>query len=89
MAETKPTATAAKSSTSVQPKKKSNAISWLAPLICVIIGFLIWRFVLGNPDNFTNPDPSGGFYPSHKGPKNGFVRMYEGGVVVPILIANL
>jgi len=88
MAETKPTATAAKSSTSVQPKKKSNAISWLAPLICIIAGFLIWRFILGNPGNFTKPDPSGGFFPHHEGPKNGLVRMYEGGVVVPILIAN-
>jgi biopolymer transport protein ExbB len=88
MAETKPTATAAKSSTSVQPKKRSNAISWLAPVLCVIAGFLIWRFILGNPSNFTQPDPSGGFYPHHKGPKNGLVKMYDGGVVVPILIAN-
>jgi biopolymer transport protein ExbB len=87
MAETKPTA-APKSSTSVQPKKKSNAISWLAPTLCVIAGFLIWRFILGNPDNFTKPDLSGGFFPHHDGPKNGLVRMYEGGVVVPILIAN-
>jgi len=57
MAETRPTATAAaKSSTSVQPKKKSNAISWLAPLICFVLGFIIWRFVLGNASNFTNPE---------------------------------
>jgi biopolymer transport protein ExbB len=89
MAETKPTATAPKSSTSVQPKKKSNAISWLAPVLCVIAGFLIWRFILGDPSNFNKPDMSGGFYPKHEGPKSGLVRMYEGGVVVPILIANL
>lgn len=88
MAETKPTATAPKSSTSVQPKKKSNAISWVAPVVCILAGFLIWRFILGSPDNFTKPDPSGGFFPKHEGPKNGLVRMYEGGVVVPILIAN-
>jgi biopolymer transport protein ExbB len=88
MAETRPTATAAaKSSTSVQPKKKSNAISWMAPLICFILGFLIWRFVLGNPSNFTSPDPNGGFWPDHKGPKGAFTRMYEGGIIVPILIA--
>lgn len=88
MAETKPTATAPKSSTSVQPKKKSNAISWLAPIICVILGFLIWRFLLGNPGNFTKPDLSGGFFPKHDGAKSGLVKMYQGGVVVPILIAN-
>lgn len=90
MAETRPvaTATAAKSSTSVQPKKKSNAISWIAPVICIIAGFIIWRFILGNPDNFTQPDLSGGFWPQHKGPKSGLVRMYEGGIIVPILLAT-
>jgi biopolymer transport protein ExbB len=90
MAETRPvaTATAAKSSTSVQPKKKSNAISWIAPVICIIAGFIIWRFILGNPDNFTQPDLSGGFWPQHKGPKSGLVRMYEGGIIVPLLLAT-
>jgi biopolymer transport protein ExbB len=88
MAETKPTATTGKSSTSVQPKKKSNAISWIAPVLCIIAGFVIWRFILGDASNFTNPDPAGGFWPNHKGPKGGLVKMYEGGIVVPILIAN-
>jgi len=90
MAETRPvaTATAAKSSTSVQPKKKSNAISWVAPVLCIVAGFIIWRFILGNPDNFTNPDPNGGFWPKHQGPKGGLVRMYEGGIIVPLLLAT-
>jgi biopolymer transport protein ExbB len=89
MAETKPTATvSAKPATSVQPKRSSNAISWIAPVACLILGFVFWRFILGSPDNFTNPDPAGGFWPNHKGPKGGLVKMYEGGIVVPILIAN-
>lgn len=90
MAETRPvaTATAAKSSTSVQPKKRSNAISWVAPVTCILAGYVIWRFVLGDPSNFTQPDPAGGFWPHHKGPKGGLVRMYEGGIVVPVLIAT-
>jgi len=88
MAETRPTATAARSTTSVQPKKSSNAIAWIAPVLCIILGYVIWRFVLGNASNFTTPDPSGGFWPHHKGPKGGLVKMYEGGIVVPILIAN-
>jgi biopolymer transport protein ExbB len=89
MAETKPTATAAaKSSTSVQPKKKSNSISWIAPVLCIILGYTIWRFVLGNPSNFTTPDPNGGFWPKHKGPLGGLVRMYEGGIIVPLLLAT-
>ena len=78
MAETKPTATAGKSSTSVQPKRKSNVISWIAPVACIILGFIIWRFVLGADSNFTNPDKNGGFWPDHKGPKGGLVKMYEG-----------
>ena len=88
MAETKPTATTAvKSSTSVQPKKRSNAISIIAPIVCVILGYCIWRFGLGNPANFENPDPAGGFWPHHLGPKSGLVKMYEGGIIVPVLIA--
>lgn len=88
MAETKPTASVvSKSSTSVQPLKKNNAVSWIAPVLCIAAGYIIWRFVLGNPVNFTNPDPAGGFWPKHEGPKGGMVRMYEGGIVVPVLIA--
>src|SRR5688572_11873788 len=89
MAEIKPTATVvSKSSTSVQPLKKNNAISWVAPVLCIVAGYVIWRFVLGNASNFTNPDPAGGFWPKHEGPKGGLIKMYEGGIVVPILIAN-
>ena len=55
MAETKPTATASVKATSVQPKKSSNAISWIAPIICIVAGYLIWRFILGNPDGFKEP----------------------------------
>ncbi|HZE84172.1 MAG TPA: MotA/TolQ/ExbB proton channel family protein [Puia sp.] len=87
---TKPTAaTAAKSSTSVQPKKKGNSISWVAPLVCVISGYLIWRFIIGADGNFTHPDAAGGFHPNQQGPKSGFARMYQGGVIVPILIGAL
>jgi biopolymer transport protein ExbB len=90
MAETKPTATtAAKSSTSVQPKRKGNSISWVAPLVCIIAGYCIWRFIIGADSNFTTPDPNGGFWAHHKGPKGGFARMYEGGIIVPILIGAL
>ena len=89
MAETKPTASVvSKSSTSVQRLKKINGVSWVAPVACIIAGYVIWRFVLGNADNFTQPDPAGGFWPYHKGPKGGMVRMYEGGIIVPILIAS-
>jgi biopolymer transport protein ExbB len=84
MAETKPTATV-KPSTSVQVKKSGNAISLLAPVICILAGYLIWRFILGNPSGFNKPG-TGFFWPTHDGPKNALNKMYLGGIIVPILI---
>jgi biopolymer transport protein ExbB len=90
MAETRPTATATgKPASSVLPAKSGNSISWMAPLACVIIGFLIWRFLIGDPSNFTHPDLNGGFWPSHEGAKTALSRMYLGGIIVPILIGCL
>jgi biopolymer transport protein ExbB len=86
MAETRPTATV-KPVTSVQVKKSSNSISWLAPLLCVIAGYVIWRYVMGNPSNFERPG-TGWFWPSHEGPKDNFSKMYEGGIIVPLLIGT-
>jgi biopolymer transport protein ExbB len=88
MAEAKPTATT-KVTTSVQPKKTSNSISVIAPIVCLVAGYLIWRFILGAPENFAKPDLTGGFWPSHKGPKGAWYRMYEGGIIVPLLIGCL
>jgi biopolymer transport protein ExbB len=90
MAETRPTAgTTSVKATSVQPKKSNNLISWLAPILCLVAGYCIWRFILGNPDGFKTPDPEGGFWPHHKGPKGALNAIYEGGIIVPILIGML
>jgi len=86
MAETRPTAPASVKATSVQAKKSSNAISWLAPIICLIAGYAIWRFIFGAPDGFKDPDEAGGFWPKHKGPKGAMNAIYEGGIIVPLLI---
>ncbi|HYM95545.1 MAG TPA: MotA/TolQ/ExbB proton channel family protein [Chitinophagaceae bacterium] len=85
MAETKPTAQASVKATSVQAKKSSNAISWFAPVICIIAGYCIWRFLMGDPSGFKAPG-EGWFWPSHKTPKDAFHRIYEGGIIVPLLI---
>src|SRR5215213_8452733 len=87
MAETKPTASV--KATSVQPKKSSNIISWLAPVVCIIAGYCIWRFILGNPSSFREPDLAGGFWPQHHKPKDSLHGIYEGGIIVPLLIGML
>ena len=89
MAETKPTASATVKATSVQAKKSSNAISWIAPLVCIIAGYAIWRFILGADSGFEAPDKAGGFWPEHKEPKDALHRIYEGGIIVPLLIGML
>lgn len=88
MAENRPTAstTSTVKATSVQPKKSGNAISWLAPIICIIAGYVIWRYLMGAASGFRQPDAAGGFWPHHVGPKDAFHRIYEGGIIVPLLI---
>jgi biopolymer transport protein ExbB len=89
MAESRPTASATstvKAATSVQAKKTSNSISWVAPVFCVIAGYCIWRFLMGNPNGFNTPGHDGWFWPTHRNPKGAFNRIYEGGIIVPLLI---
>lgn len=88
MAETKPTASTVKA-TSVQAKKSSNAISWIAPVFCIVAGYCIWRFILGDPTGFNAPSNEGWFWPEHKDPKDALHRIYEGGIIVPLLIGML
>ena len=92
MAEQRPAASTTNTSvktTSVQAKKSSNLISWLAPILCLLTGYVIWRFFMGNPSGFKQPSSEGGFWPHHMGPKDAFHAIYEGGIIVPILIGML
>ncbi|MFC4262349.1 MotA/TolQ/ExbB proton channel family protein [Ferruginibacter yonginensis] len=84
MADVRPTATV-KPVTSVQAKKSGNSISWLAPLLCVVVGYIIWRFVLGDASHFETA-VGNGFWPEREGAKGGLYKMYQGGIIVPILI---
>ena len=88
MAETKPTATASVKATSVQAKKSSNAISWIAPIVCIVAGYLIWRFIFGNPDGFKTPDKAVASGPSMMILKKAmqWQVFMKGGIIVPILI---
>lgn len=88
MAET--TATV-KPTTSVQAKKSSNIISLLAPILCLLAGYFIWRFGLGNPANFGHPvvqGDDGWFWPGRHDPKSALSKMYLGGIIVPVLIGT-
>ena len=85
MAETKPTAAASVKATSVQPKKGGNIISWVAPVLCLIGGYLIWRFIFGDPEGF-DVKGKGWFWPKHDKPKGALAGIYMGGIIVPLLI---
>ena len=81
------TTSTVKPTTSVQAKKSSNIISLLAPVLCLVAGYLIWRFALGNPANFEK-NGGGWFWPDREGPKSALSKMYLGGIIVPILIGT-
>jgi biopolymer transport protein ExbB len=79
------TATASRPSSSPRPAgkpKNSNGflINLLIVLVCIAAGWLIRTFILGNPDNFNDPE-------TKHNPKNFMGNMYMGGYVVPFLIA--
>mgnify|MGYP002083683877 FL=1 len=87
MSETRPTATV-KPATSVQAKKSSNIISLLAPILCLVVGYIIWRFGLGAGSNFGVGAENGGFWPERHDPKTALSKMYLGGIIVPVLIGT-
>jgi biopolymer transport protein ExbB len=86
MADVKPTVQATKAVVAHGSKKSGNAISWIAPLLCIIIGYVFWRFYLGNPAHFEKVIKPGGFWPTYDNPTGDLYRMYLGGIIVPILI---
>jgi biopolymer transport protein ExbB len=90
MADIKP---AAKNSTSPKAKNSSNIVSILAPIVCIIAGYLIWRFYFGASSNFSDKLPinkTQGFWPTRENPNadSVFAKMYLGGIIVPILIGT-
>ena len=87
MADVRPTATV-KPVTSVQAKKSANSISWLAPTLCILIGYIIWRFLLGDASHFKTASGNG-FWPDRDGATGSLYKMYQGGIIVPILIGCL
>ncbi|MCA5003963.1 MotA/TolQ/ExbB proton channel family protein [Sphingobacterium bovistauri] len=58
-----------------------NLFASLAIVICFIVGYLIWQYVMGNPSNFVDGNPENQPLPGNYG---GMV--YHAGVIVPVLI---
>ncbi len=52
--------------------------------VSLVIGILVFKFILGDPSNFENNDPAG-----HPHPGNYLGMMYKGGLMVPVLMANV
>lgn len=65
---------------------KSNFQSVLAGLvipIAIVVGFVVWKFVLGDPSGFEGGDPEKNPLPNHI-----LAMMYKGGYIVPVLIGT-
>jgi len=73
--------------TPVKKESSSTASNMFATLvipICIIIGILLFKFVLGNPSNFVDGNPD-----NHPLPGNYGGMAYKGGFIVPILMGML
>ncbi len=64
--------------------KGSNVVSGIIIAICLLIGWIIWKYIMGNPSNFIDNDPEG-----HPLPGNILGMVYKGGFIVPILMGLL
>src|SRR5687767_1891827 len=74
------------SNPNVKAEKASGAFSAMFASILIpvalVIGILVFMFILGDPSNFENNDPKG-----HPHPGNYLGMMYKGGPLVPVLMA--
>lgn len=75
-------ATAPTPTTAKKESSGSNIFASLTIVICLVIGILLWKYVMGNPVNFEGGDPENG----HPLVGNYFGMVYKGGVIVPMLM---
>ncbi|SMO54873.1 MotA/TolQ/ExbB proton channel family protein [Solitalea koreensis] len=66
-------------------KFNSNFASWVIP-ICIIVGVLIYKFVMGNPSNFEGGIVNETAEPVKEGAGHWLGIIYKGGFIVPILM---
>ncbi|MBC7916094.1 MAG: MotA/TolQ/ExbB proton channel family protein [Pyrinomonadaceae bacterium] len=80
-------ATAPKPTTTTAKKEGSGSgiFASLSIVICILIGFLLWKFVMGNTSNFEGgADPD--LPTTHPLAGNYFGMVYKGGYIVPVLM---
>lgn len=58
-----------------------NLFASLAIIICFVVGFIVYKYVMGNPSNFIDNNPE-----NQPLPGNYFGMVYHAGVIVPVLI---
>jgi biopolymer transport protein ExbB len=73
----------------VQKKKEQGSnggdiFSGLVIVACIVVGWLVWKFVMGDPSNFEGQNPEG-----HPLPGNYLGMVYKGGAIVPVLMGLL
>ena len=69
------------------PAKKNSGFqgmkaAWIILVICACLGYGVWYFIMGDPDNFIGGDRSG-----H--PANLLGTVYKGGFVVGLILTLL
>lgn len=79
------TATAPKPTAAKKESSGSSIFGSLTIVICIVIGFLLWKFVMGHPSHFEGGDPEKG----HPISGDYFGMVYKGGFIVPVLIGML
>ncbi len=75
-------ANAPKPTTAKKESSGSSIFASLSIVMCILVGVLLWKFVMGDPSNFEGGDPANG----HPLPGNYFGMVYKGGYVVPVLM---
>ncbi len=61
-----------------------NIFSVIVIVLCIVIGWLVWQFIMGNGSNF-----EGGLNTNHPLPGNYMGMVYKGGKIVPVLMGLL
>jgi len=70
--------------------KGSNVFALIAMVACLVVGYLVWQFIMGDPSNFQNAEEMRkGAEAGHPIEGNYLAMVYKGGFVVPILMGLL